>query len=261
MRTLLLLLSLGLLTGCPKRIDFGPQGQLTDPAVLLKRVEAVENQVFAVRGEAKLRADTPQGKGVVPLFAAVSHPSLLHLEALDFFGRPQSVLITDGQTFGLYQAQESKYYRGPASARNVSRFLPIALPPQELTALLLGRAPRIPAEKQELVFDEKEGAYLLTLSRASAVQKLWIDTRLHRVLRSEVRGVNAYDLRFESIDEVKGVTYPRKVELKAESSSTFLELTYKDIELNQAPDLTLFEQAPPANVPVVEVDANGELKP
>jgi hypothetical protein len=246
-----------LLPGCPHRIDFGDKGEIKSADDLLKATAYAESQVVSVKGESKIKIDSPNAKGVLTLFMAVTHPSLIHLESLNFFGKPQAVLISDGATFGLFSADEGKYYRGPASPQNISRFLPVVLPPEELTALMLGRAPRIPADSSELSIDEEKKTYKLVLKKAPVTQTLWIDPKNHRVLRSEVRGVSAYDLAFESIDTVGQVTYPRKVVLMAPAANTTLELLYKDVAVNEAPDLTMFDQTPPANVPIIEVDAAG----
>ncbi len=250
-----------LLAGCPKRVDFGKDGPIQDPHALLALTTAAEGRVFSINGDAKIRVDSPQSKGVVSLFVAVSHPALIHLEALNFFGKPQSVLVSDGTRFGLYQEAEGKYYRGPASAENLSRFLPLVLPPAELTALMLGRAPRIPAESMSLRLDTDGRTYLLTLQKAGVTQLLHIDPGSYRVLRSEVKGVNSYDATFANLDALAGgVTYPRKVTLQAPAASITLELLYKNVEVNQTPDLTLYEMEAPANVPIVDVDEQGRVQ-
>jgi hypothetical protein len=246
-----------LAAGCPKRIDFGREGEKTDAAVVLALNGKAETGVFSVKGEAKLKVDAPQARGVVTLFMAVTHPSLIHLESLDFFGKPQAVLVSDGREFGLFRADEARYYEGPATAENIGRFLPVSLPPAELTALMLGRAPRIPFDSAELTVDEAAKAYKVTLHKGPVTQTLWISPENHRVLRSEIRGVNAYDLSFEEIEQVGQATYPRKVVMLTASPPARLELLYKDVAVNEAPDLSLYVREAPANVPVVLVDEKG----
>src|SRR4051812_6538431 len=130
-------LFLALCTGCPpKKIDFGTRGEIHSAAELLKLTQLAEEQIVSGNGDGKARIDAPQGKGTVGLFLSASRPELLHLETLDFFGKPQGVLVTAQGQFGLYQAQENRYYRGPATPLNVSRFLPVALPPAELVAVM-----------------------------------------------------------------------------------------------------------------------------
>ncbi len=256
-RTTLFILPLfGVLCGCP-RVDFGTDGEPKSPEELLKRIAVSETAVFSVKGEAKLRLEGPDQKGVVTLFAAVTHPAFVHLEQLDFFGKPQGVLVSDGATFGIYDGKIGKYFHGPASAEAVGRILPLALPPAELAALLLGRAPRIPHQSATMTFDRDAGVYLLALKRGAVTQTLTVVPPTYRVLKSAISGIDAYDLQFENLEAVGAATYPRRVVLIANSAKTRIELNYKDVAVNEPPDLTLYEITAPANVPVVEVDERG----
>lgn len=255
----LLLVPLALvLAACPRpALDFGKDGEAKSAEEVLKRVALAESTVVALKGDGKLYVDAPQGKGSVALYVAVSHPALIHIEQLDFFNRPQGVLVTDGKDFGLYDAREAKYYRGPASPMNLGRFLPVVLPPAELAALMLGRAPRIPPETSALVVDAQLGVYVVTLKRGGVTQTLHVKPPSHRVVKSEVQGANAYDVEFGDIADYGAVTLPKFARLSAPTAKTTVELTWKDVTLNEPLDLTLFDLSPPEDVPVVEVDAQG----
>jgi hypothetical protein len=260
LNTTIFALFLAVLSGCPRRpLDFGPRGEIRDPLELLSLTQAAEEQVVGVHGDGKARVEAPQGKGSVGLFLSANRPDLVHLESLDFFGKPQAMLVAAQGEFGLYQVEENRYYRGPATAANISRFLPVALPPEELVAVMLGQAPRIPDDTPELSVDSGERAYKVKLQRDAVTQTLWIHPLHYRVIKSELRGMDAYDLKFEDFETVGAVTFPRKVTLKAEAASTEVELRYTDATVNAPPDLTLFELTPPENVPVVEVDALGRI--
>ena len=253
----LLVLTLGL-AGCPpRRIDFGQRGEIDDPEALLKLVAEAEAQVFSVNGESRVRVDTPDARGAFSMFAALSRPSLIHLEPLDFFGRPQAVLVVNEGRFGLYQTQDNRYYTGPASPQNVSRFLPIALPAEELVQVMLGAAPRIPHERLELRSDEGCACYVLTLHRGEVRQELQVHPSRYRVLRSRVTGTNAYDLEFSDFAMKPEHAFPRRVLLTAPSAKVRLELRYTDVTLNEAPDLTMFELEPVEGAELIEVDPGG----
>ncbi len=257
-RLLVLLVPIALaICACPHRVDFGPEGEPLSADALLKRIEVAESAIVAVKGDAKLKIDSPQTKGAVTLFVAVSHPASVHLESLDFFGRPQGVLVSDGVFFGLHDAQAGKYFHGPATAQNIGRFIPLAMAPAELAAVLLGRAPRLLHESADLHFDQGKGVFTLTLKKGSVQQVLSIKPPSYRVVRSAVTGVDTYDLEFENIEEVGPLTYPRRVILIAAKSEMRVELNYKDVGINETPDLTMYEMNPPANVPSIEVDALG----
>jgi hypothetical protein len=248
-----------MLAGCPHRVvEYGPEGAPTSAEDVLRRVAAAETSVVGVKGDARLYVEAPQGKGAVGLYLAAQLPSLIHLEQLDFFNRPQGVLVTDGTTVGLYDAQDARYFRGPASPTNLGRFLPLVMPPAELAGLLLGRAPRIHADTSRFSFDPQTGLFVVELQQGGVVQTIKVAPPSYRVVESTVVGLPAYDLRYEELSNLGGTTFPRKLTLDAKLAHTHLELTFKDITLNEAPDLTLFDLSPPDNVPVVEVDARGQ---
>lgn len=249
---LLLVAVAALLSGCPIRVDYGKDGEPKDVGELLQRVAHSEKQVSSIKGDAKLKIDSAKGSGTVSLFAAVEEPAQLHLETLDFFGRPTGSFVSDGTKFGLYDANAGRYYTGPASAENVGRFVPIAMAPAELAALLLGRAPRIDGATPTMTLDPKLGLFEVTLTRAPVVQKVWVKPPEYRVVKSRVTGISAYDLDFDELQTVGSLTYPRKVLLEAHGEK--LELNYKDISVNETSDPAMYQLTPPANVPVVPVD-------
>lgn len=260
-RVTCLLLAAGCFAACPPaRVDFGRDGEPRSAEELLKRVEAAETSVLTLSGEGKLFVDSPQGKGAVSIFTQVAHPSMVHLEQMDFFGKPQGVLTTDGEKFGLYDAQSGKYFQGPATPANLGRFLPLVMPGPELTSLLLGRAPRIHQESASMRFEPTTGLFTVTLTRGAIVQTLQVSPPSYRVISSSVVGLAAYDVEFGELANVGTVIFPRHVVLDAKGVRTRVEISWKDLTLNQAPDLTLFDFTAPEGVPVIDLDAAGVAK-
>ncbi|ATB34528.1 DUF4292 domain-containing protein [Melittangium boletus] len=242
-------------------MDFGPRGPITEAEELFRLTSAAQDTAATLQGEGKIRIETPQGSGTVSAFLAASRPGLLRVEMFDFFNRPIAVLVTDGHRFGLLQAQENKYYQGPATPRNLSRFLPVALPSEELVAVMLGRVPFIPAERMTLAIDEKEGLYVLTLVKGPVSQVLHIHPRHLRVVRSQVKGARTYSLEYGRFEPQGESVFPREVKLLAESAETSLDLRYTSVTLNESPDLTLFDLSVPEDIPVVDVDEGGQALP
>ncbi|MBZ4417724.1 DUF4292 domain-containing protein [Myxococcus sp. RHSTA-1-4] len=250
-----------LCSACPKRIEFGPEGELTDAQAVYQRVKENQDNIVSLEGDAKLRVESPQASGTLSMFVAITRPALLHFETFDFFNRPLASLASDGRRFGLYQSETNTWYQGPASAENVSRFLPVVLPGEELVAIMLGQVPLIPPERMTLELDRDKGAYVLTLYRGPATQVLQVHTKYLRVLKSQVRGIPGYDLSFDDFLEKGSVIFPGKVELVAEQAATKLQVRYQQISLNGRPDLTLYELVVPEGAKVVEVDERGRELP
>ena len=128
-RSLWALVASALLGACHPRVDFGPGGEPSTAADLLKRVAVVESAVVSIKGEARLKLDSPGTKGVVTLFAAVTAPAFVHLESLDFFGKPQGVLVSDGALHGAGAAA------GGASRTLTSPLETLAMPAADCTRL------------------------------------------------------------------------------------------------------------------------------
>jgi hypothetical protein len=131
------------------------------------------------------------------------------------------------------------------------------MPPAELAAVMLGRAPRIPPESMELRFDDKLQLLVLVLTRGKVRQTLHVQPPSYRVVKSTAENLQAYDVAFSDLTTEGGVTLPRHAALDARSAKTSVELVWKDVAVNEAPDLSLFDFEPPEGIPVVEVDANG----
>jgi hypothetical protein len=242
-----------LLLGCARpHLDLGPSGEAGTADELLRRVDAVEASVQRLSGEARLELAGPAGRGAVGLFVAVGRSASLHLEQLDFFGRPQLVVVSDGQRFTLHDAGSGRWYRGPATGAALGRFLPLPIPPSALAALLLGRAPRLEDPAAELRLDPERGRYLLTLRRGGAIQRLEVDPASARVLRSTSAGLR---VDFGDLEALGGVVFPKRLALEA--GPTSLQLTWRELTLEPPEDPGLFELQPPGGAAVTELDAEG----
>ncbi|HEY8210967.1 MAG TPA: DUF4292 domain-containing protein [Myxococcaceae bacterium] len=247
------------LLGCPRRIDFGPGGQVTDPEELLARVDQAEGSATTVSAEGQVRFDVPEGKATVGAFVSASAPASLQMQVNDFFGRPQSVLACDGQRFGLWVAQEGAYYLGPATPANLARLLRIPLAPEEVVAMLLGRAPRIaPGTPWDLAVDPEEGAYRLSTRSEAGSQRLWVDPVTARPVKSEIATAGGgYRVRFGDFQPAGGIPFPRRITLESLTRKETLELHASQVTLNEAIDPGQFSPEPPDDVTPIELDEAG----
>jgi Domain of unknown function (DUF4292) len=262
MKQVLLPAMLALQLGClPPRLDLGPQGEATSAEELLRRVAATEGSVLRLSGEGRLQVNGPDGRAALGVLAVVGHPASLHLELLDFFGRPQLVLATDGARFEVDDVQGGRLYRGPATAAALGRVFPIPLAPAELVALLLGRAPRLPVAAGELSLDRARARYLLTLRDGAAVQHLEVDPASARVLRSTLEGARGYRADFSGLEPRGGVVFPGTLQLELPSARTALALSWRTLSFEPADEPGAFELQAAEGRQVVELDAQGRELP
>jgi hypothetical protein len=227
-----------------------------DPKVILAKSLAVEQGVKSLKGDGRLTVHSPTAKGTTTVFVAVERPAKVHVEVLDFFGRPTVLWVSDGAVFGLFQGDQGVYCHGPASPENLSRFLPIRLPEGQLVQLLLGEPPRDGDARATASYDEGQNAYVLSLEGALGPQALTVEPGTFRIRRSVVQGGYPYQADFGDFGGGP-FHFPKRMRLDAKRDNTQLELRYTGVELNPSLPAALFvPQAPPA-ARVVEVDAEG----
>ena len=240
-----------LLAGCPPRVDVRSVPP-PDATALLAEVDATDARVAALQSQAKAHLDARGKKGNVQMFVAAAAPASVHVEVLDFFGKPSGILISDGRQFVMLASDTGTWLRGAATAENVSRVLPISLPPDQLVAMLLGRAPRLPDPAPALALDLEENLFRVALHAGGRTQELWVDPTRKRVVRSRVDGPGGYTLTFDSFEEVHGTPFPRAIAFTGAGS---VSLQYTDLRLGEQPDTALFTPEPPPGVPVEQVAA------
>ena len=249
------------LAGCPR---VPPPDLSRDPATLLAEVRAAQDRVRRVRGSARVRIDAPEVSGAVNEFVAAEKPDRLRLETHDFFGNVAAVLVAEGSRLAFYDARQRLYYRGEATVQNVSRLLPLALPPEELVVVLCGSAPIVAGEPLEV---EVRGSHLLLTLRAGATGQQLAVGEGAAVEASRVRQLPpladvaaaktapAYDLEFGGFRRRGAVRFPRNLELSAPAARLRVELAWKeDLELNGAIEPSLFRLAPPRGARVIDLE-------
>ena len=240
-----------LLAGCPPRVDVR-SAPPPDATALLAEVDGTDARVATLQSQAKAHVDARGKKGNVQMFVAVAAPASVHLEVLDFFGKPSGILISDGNQFVMLASDTGTWLRGAATAENVSRVLPVALPPDQLVAMLLGRAPRLPDPSPTLVADPEQNVFRVTLKADGRTQELWVDPARTRVVRSHVDGPGEYTLTFDGFEDVRGTPFPRSISFTGAGS---VALQYTDLRLGEQPDAALFTPQAPPGVPVEQVPA------
>jgi hypothetical protein len=243
-------LFLTVLAGCPAHLDVRTV-QAPDATALLAEVDAADARVSGIQSQAKAHIE---GKGNLTTFIAAAAPSLVHLEVLDFFGKPSGILISDGTRFALFPSDSGGWLQGPATAENVGRLLPVSLPPEQLVAMLLGRAPRLNDPHPQLAVDSEANAFRVTLKEGDRSQELWVDPGRKRVVRSRISGPGGYELAFDEFDDVRDAPFPRKLSF---TGTTSVVLRYTDPRLSDTPARSLFDATPP---PGARVDPVSSLR-
>ncbi len=120
------------------------------PAVVISDDDALARLTRAGVGrerfEGVVKAAMPGLQGVVvnaTLDVAAASPDKLNVAVRSFFEVPQQVLVASGDVVTLYDASTgaAQFLRGRASPQSLQRVLGVPLAPDDVVALVLGRAP------------------------------------------------------------------------------------------------------------------------
>jgi len=248
-RSATVLSSLLLFACIPPPLDYGPNGRVTDPRVAFDSVVARREKITAVQGETRVSAETPNGGGSLTQYVIAQTPDRLRLEAVTIFGNPVAVLSSDGQRYAFFDVEHGQFFEGPATASNISRLLPTAIPPDELVSLLLG-IPPLPKDAQPVALDidEQRRTYALTL--ASGAHRMWIglDPRTLRPLWVRFPQRDKLGPYFALLSDFDDKTeLPKLVKLTGSDPKAFVELKWKEREINPELEPDVFLQEPPEN--------------
>lgn len=249
------LLALCAVAGCVKRAP--PPDLAADPAALLAQVERTQARVARVRGEARVKVESPRGGGSVTMLVAAERPDRVRLDTLDFFGNPAGVLVADAGRFALLDLREGVFLRGAATPRNLARLLPLALPADELVQLLCGAAP---LAGRPVAVEAGDGVARLTLEADGRVQRVDVGAgaAVHASSASDPAGralAGSYRLAFDRFEERAGRPFPGELRIEAADAGVRVRLTWKEIEPNAVLPAGGFDLAPPTGVRVVDLDA------
>jgi hypothetical protein len=209
--------------------------------------------VARVQGTARVAVDGPDGAGGVDQFVAAERPGRLRVESHDFFGNVLSVLAVDGAALVLYDARARVYYRGAATAANVARLVPVALPPEDLVTLLCGSAPLLDGAAIDAT--PVDGALRLTLRRGAALQR--VDVGAGGVVlraRASLDGAVGLEVELSGHRPRGGASLPTEVTARVPGAGLALALRWKEVEVNGPLDPDLFRLAPPEGARIVDLE-------
>ena len=170
-----------------------------------------------------------------PLKAAMMmrRPADLRLESIPLFGPPDFFLSIAGGELRVFLPEKETFYSGPATRRNISRFLHLPLPAAEIVAILMGRPPEEWEGSNDWHGEREEGYYRVDRYLAGKkICSLWIDPARDVLIR--VRAFTegeeiAYTADFADHTRAGKGLLPRRVTIAGEGVS--LALRYTEIGL------------------------------
>jgi hypothetical protein len=225
-------------------------GPAIDPHALDEQIAKAHAGPSVLTADAKAFVQAPQNSGRYELHVAVKRPDSVRIEALTPVGDPAAVLVSSGGNFSLLDLRNNVFYRGPATAQNLARLLPVALRPDELVAVLTGAVPGLPGAQPEAANRAGDGS-VLTFSNGAVSQEVTVGGDL-RV--TQIRRTSDHNLLWSvQLDQHQDGRVPLLLHFEAPGAKTQVDLRLRNAETGKEPPAAAFQLAAPQGIRVEEV--------
>ena len=206
-------------------------------------------------------SDTLAVKEVV----AVERPNRLRIEMMSAFGVALQI-ASDGSRLCAYHRGDRTFYRGRATAENLSRFTRLDLELADVVDLLIGLPPhREWRGTPSIAFDRPQGNWRVETALGDGGSlTVWFDPdSLLPVRATETSSTGAvrYTAKYGNYGTVSGVAMPAAVRFEVPEQEAKIDLRYSDVSLNANLAAGLFSFDAPAGSKIVDLDAVGSIDP
>jgi outer membrane lipoprotein-sorting protein len=178
----------------------------------------------------------------------------LRIELDSPLGGSLATLTTDGQQFSLLDVRANRFLTGPAKACNVARLIRVALPPDDIVAVLMGGAPLGGIVKGVSWDPNNGGREVLTLALPDGGEQIIkLDARDKRwdVVRTERRdaaGKISWFVTAEGFKDHGDVRLPDVYDVVEPAHGADVELKLRSVEPNLELGDELFRLPPPEGI-------------
>lgn len=254
---MLIAVVLSWLLGACATIPGGPTAGLApSPGQVVERLEARRLSVRTLAMQGEILGQSRQGELSGEQRILGRYPDRLRAEVMGPFDRPVLLLVSDGARLTVLAYGENKAYVGPASRKNVSRFLGLSLTPAEIYALLSGNVPLVPRGQQQVMLSSEQGKALLKVNDKAGLDEGLIfslgDYTIYEAWLREPTSGLGLTCRFNSFASQTDGRFPRHIEL-TDSDQRTLTITNDRLQINQPVDDKSFEVQLPPGLEVQEL--------
>ncbi len=222
------------------------------PARLVTAWNESAKQRLGLRGTARLAVDG--GEGDLRIRSrqrlALERPSSLRVELLGFLDQSLGVLVSDGERFEFFRAEDRHFESGPVRDRLLWEHAYLDLSVEEAIGLLLSapildpslvpaRAWETPGGGIQVDLADERGAVLERVAFVGAARVAWLE------VRGEDGGVE-WRARFGDYRGVARADVAPELVLDVAAGGTHAEISLRDVELNPELPPGIFQLRGPA---------------
>lgn len=224
---------------------------------LLTALRARADKLHTLRANAKIDHFANGGERVrVKVALLLERPAKLRIEADSPLGGALATLTADGKTFSLLDVRSNRFLTGPAKACNVARLIRLAIPPEDVVAVLMGQAPLPPeATIKGSSWDPNNGGReVLTLALPDGGEEtIQLDGRdqswdVRKAERRDAKGNVLWRVTNDDFKDHAGVRLPGTSDVQEPPHGADAEIKFRSVEPNVQLNDDLFVLPPPSGL-------------
>jgi len=225
----------------------------TRPAALLRGLAARVAERHSLRGVAKVALEGPGGASRSRQILVVERPARLRVEVQGFLNQLVAVLVSDGERFELFRAQDRSVEQGDVHPGILYQVAGIPLRPEAVVDVLLG-APDLggrPLPGPAALLSDGGVEIDLVEEHGVGLRRLHFDSDA-QLRKLEVRteeGELAWSVGFEDYRVVGGVSFAHDIVLEFPLAEARAEVTFQQVELNPTLSPEVFALRPLSGEP------------
>ncbi len=219
-----------------------------DSGAILQKIALYEGAIKSLKGLAKVRINTPDGKISYTQVTIAEKPDLLRLEALNPFGKTVGFISSDGESIYIISSSEKVVYDAGMEF-NLAYIYPglnLTITANNLVNLILGRLPDNTYDMNlspELSAESGLIKLIFASKNSSSPDYLWVNSQKLRVEQAEfsLNSGERAKIKYGYFDDlVDGLFFPKTIDFTSKGLS--ISIVYEeDIELNRNVDKKLFK--------------------
>jgi outer membrane lipoprotein-sorting protein len=236
------------LSACYSRLRRPPQppsvtGQPSSQS-LLGAIEENNARVRSVKGKASIKVVSTRENIRAQCLIFTQRTDKWRLEVLSPMNMPYFLFISNEGKWIHYSFAENRYRRG----RNEGNSTLFGLKVKDIGAFLSGQIPLLTYNKEGVRWVKDGENSLVTLITDEGKERIWINPEGNRIVKGEFydpTGKLKLKVGFKEFQKEEDILFPCQIEISLPEDSTWITLTYKEIQVNPVLESSLFSFIPP----------------
>ena len=243
-----------LIAGCAGQQRFKYHESYDSPETALNMIKSTTVS-HAITATAKIEITDQEMRYPFKAALMMKRSGSLRLELMPLIGPPDLFISIDNGEIRIFIPSKKCFYKGRATARNISRFLHVFVDGDELISLMMGFPPYNQNQQHDLAGVLEEKLYRIDQRReGGGTLSVWIDPFVNRVVKvyliDEDDKRKFYQAVFEKYTTLEGHNMPQSLTITGDRTPT-LKIGYSNVQKIPDDQAIFILQIPDGIIPIL----------